>query len=88
MLLKVLVRSSIFDELRSSGQYVRIGIKGDWLDNISGEQMHKWLDLVHFCMHHGRDSVIRSEAFEQYLSRKGLPLHYQVKYKSESLKFA
>ena len=47
VLLEVLVRAAIFDELGGPGQDIRVGIKRDRLDNIGGEEVHEWLDFVH-----------------------------------------
>ena len=74
MLLEVLVRTAIFDKLCCSGQHVWILVKRDRLNNIGREQVHQWLNFVHFCVHRGWNGVIWSERLKHCLPIEALSL--------------
>ncbi len=61
MLLEVLICASIFDELSCTWQYIRISIERDRLNDISGEQVHQGLDIVHLIGHLLRYRVLHAE---------------------------
>ena len=68
MLLEVFVSSAIFNELGGARQHVWVGVEGDRLNDIGGQEVHKGLDLMHLVGHHGGHGIDHREGLEEGFS--------------------